>query len=54
MLTIKDLKAIEEYKNRIIDTLITEFNIESDHVDKVPSRSAKCQYIVAQIEKLIK
>ena len=54
MLTIKDLKAIEEYKNRIIDTLITEFNIESDHVDKVPSRSIKCQYIVAQIEKLIK
>ena len=54
MLTIKDLKAIEEYKNRIIGTLITEFNVESDHVGKVPSRSAKCQYIVAQIEVLLK
>ena len=46
--------TIEEYTNRIIDTLITEFNIESDYVGKVPSRSAKCQYIVAQIEALLK
>lgn len=54
MITNKQLKAFEEYKNRIIDTLITKFNIESDLVGKVPSRSTKCQYIVAQIEKLIK
>ena len=46
--------TIEEYKNRIIDTLITKFNIESDLVGKVPSRSTKCQYIVAQIEKLMR
>lgn len=54
MITNKQLKAFEEYKNRIIGTLITEFNIESDLVDKVPSKSAKCQYIATQIEKLIK
>lgn len=48
------LKAIEEYKNRIIGTLITEFNVESDYVGKVLLRSVKCHYIVAQIEKLMK
>ena len=41
-------------KNRIRGTLITDFNIESDLVDKVPSRSTKCQYIIAQIEKLMR
>lgn len=54
MITNKQLKAVEEYKNRIIGTLITKFNIESDYVGKVPSRSTKCQYIVAQIEKLMR
>lgn len=54
MIVNKQLKAIEEYTNRMIGTLITEFNIESNYVDKVPSRSIKCQYIAAQIEKLMR
>ena len=50
----KQLKAVEEYKDRMISTLITQFNIESNYVNKVPSRSSKCQYIATQIEKLMR
>ena len=54
MTTKESLKAIEEYKDRMIGTLITEFNVESNNVGKVPSRSSKCQYIATQIEKLMR
>lgn len=53
MVTNRELKAIEEYKDWVISTLITEFNIESNNVGKVPSRSIKCQYIAAQMEALL-